>query len=191
MKTLLLVIAIVAISIFNMSIIRASEPALENSDLDDGSGKILPSWQLNNANAFATDDGKTIVQLPGEFPGRFGKLWQRLSVDGNASEALRVTMRVRTVDRIDADSAQTSNDKPRLRIFYFPENTLWKQDEVIWPDDKPGVYCKIDINQEWHEVSFLLPCPAEARNAEIAVEVNNPPYAIEVDRISIESVPRS
>ena len=191
MKTLLLVIATVAISIFNISIIRASEPTLNNSDLDDGSGKLLPGWQLNNANAITADDGKTVVLLPGEFPGRFGKLWQRLPFHGNAHELLRVTIRVRTLDRVDADSVQTSDDKPRLRIYFFPEDTSWKQDQVIWPDGKLGAYGKIEINPDWHEVKFELPCPESARNVEIAVEVNNPPYAIEVDQISIEPVPRS
>lgn len=191
MKTLLLVIATVAISIFNISIIRASEPTLNNSDLDDGSGKLLPGWQLNNANAGTTDDGKTVVLLPGEFPGRFGKLWQRLPFDGNTHDSLRVTIRVRTLDRVDAGNVKTSDDQPRLRIFYFPEGTSWMLDEVIWPDGKLGAYGKIENNPEWHEVTFELPCPEAVRNVEIAVEVNNPPFAIEVDEISIESVPRS
>ena len=86
---------------------------------------------------------------------------------------------------------ETSDDKPRLRIFYFPQDTTWKQDEVIWPDGKLGAYLKIEPNPDWHELSFELPCPESVRNVEIAVEVNNPPFAIEVDEITIESVPRS
>lgn len=146
---------------------------------------------MSNAMPVTTDDGKSAVLLPSEFPNKFAKLWQRLPFDGNAYGSLRVTMEVRAVDRSDMDSMSPSDAKPRLRIFFFPAETVWSSKEILWPQGKAGVFQAINLRQDWHTVTFDLQCPEDARKVEIAVETDNPAYAIEVDDISIEPVPRS
>jgi hypothetical protein len=181
--------SLVTTAVFSSGL-RASEISLDNSSLD-GSGNIVQGWQINNAEAITTSDGETVVLLPSEFPARFSKLWQRLPFDGNAYESLRVEMKVRAVERADLGMIDTSLPKPRLRIFYFPEETRWKQDEVLWPQGKEGILQAIEPDDGWQTVSFELECPEETRNVEIAVETDNSGYAIEVDEITIDAVSRN
>lgn len=191
MKNFLPILATLLTSTYLVPSLCASDLELANGQLDNTSIGSVPSWQMNNAKAFVTDDGKSVVLLPGEFPAKFAKLWQRLAFDGNAYRALRVTIEVRSVDRSDSASMETSSAKPRLRIFFHPAETKWSNKEALWPHQKQGVFQAIDLQPDWHTVSFELQCPEDARNVEIAVETDNPPYAIEVDEISIEPLPRS
>jgi hypothetical protein len=191
MKSLLPVVIILGVGLLQLPTSYASGPILENPELEDGLGTQLPGWQLNNASVVSTDDAKTAVLLPSEFPGRFAKLWQRIELDGNEYASLRVTMLVRTVGRSDADTTKTSDTPPRLRIFYFPENSNGTHQEALWPHGQQGAFEGVQLSEDWQEVSFELFCPEDTRSAEIAIEADNPPFAVEVDNISIEATRRS
>ena len=169
--------------------VRASDLAVTNASLD-GSGGTVQGWDLHNASV-STDDGKSFVKLPAEKPDQFAKLWQRMSFDGNKYKSLKVVARVRAVNRSDLGAIEQSLPKPRLRIFYFPADTKWTYTEVLWPEGKSGANRVIEPSEEWREVSFDLDCPEAARNLEIAVEADNPGYAVEVDEVSVEATPRS
>lgn len=176
-------------AIFSSSL-SALDISLVNSSLDC-SGSHLQGWQVSNADTLTTTSGETVVLLPGEFPARFSKLWQRMPFDGNSYTSLRVEMKVRTVERTDLDIVDTTLSKPRLRIFYFPDETRWKDDDAIWPQGKEGIFLAIDQVDGWQTVNFELECPEESRNVEIAVETDNPGYSVEVDEVFIEALPRS
>jgi hypothetical protein len=178
-------LAIVASALVPLCVVKASAPSLTNPGLDSNESKV-PAWSLNNAAPVFTDDGKTAVRLPSLRPKKYAKVYQRLPIDGETVEAVRLGATVRCIP----NAALHTGSKPSLRFLYFPKDTNWKFSDAIWPDSSKGARTEIQFHDGWQKVWFELECPEDARFIEVLVECENPEFWLEVDEFTLELKPR-
>lgn len=147
----------------------------------------VPGWLLHRCVRVVDKEGRAVMRMPIPHDTSFAKLAQRIALKDPSILALRVSATVRAWN---PDPAQDASRKPgpNLRIYYHQAGTDWSFKEVLWPAGREGSGATVPYQEGWQTLSFELPRPAGAEHVEVAVEVPDQAFGVEVGDLRLTAI---
>jgi len=171
----------------SLSPVRAVESVISgNPDWATEARGGVAGWVLHDCRRM-DEGGRVFIRLPDPADSSFAKLSRRIALEDAGITAVRVTAKVRARPN-GSGMKPPAEPAPTLRIYYHTAQTGWSFREVLWPIGREGAAQPIAYNEEWQNVSFELPRPADARQIEVAIEVPLSAFGLDVAELSVTAI---